>query len=200
MHLLQTWMLSKTSIGFPISQATALEAKIIARDIQRTQKDIEEIDKILSVYCMEKDNYRNLLTIPGYGPFTAAVFKSTVGDIDNFNHQRQLVKLAGIDIETMTSGKFAGKEKISKKGNSLLRYAVCQAASVAIARHKVIRQMFQDKLKERGNSKVAKAKLKIKFAEKFLRAAFVMLKNNVPFDINLFNAPVEDPVEHYVRA
>ena len=60
--------------------------------------------------------------------------------------------------------------------------------------------MFQNKLKERGTSKEAKAKLKIKFAEKIIRAAFVMLKNNVPFNINLFNVPVDDPVLNNVRA
>ncbi|MCB4791584.1 MAG: hypothetical protein LHV68_06820 [Elusimicrobia bacterium] len=46
----------------------------------------------------------------------------------------------------------------------------------------------------------SRGKLKIKFVEKFLRAAFVMLKNNVPFDINQFNVPVDDPVFKNVRA
>ena len=123
-----------------------------------------------------------------------------LGNINDFHHHRQATKFAGLDVETMTSGKFSGKEKISKKGNSLLRYAVCQASNVAISKNATIREMFERKLKERGNSREAKAKLRIKFAEKFLRAAFYMLKNNVPFDINLFNVPVDDPVSNYVRA
>ena len=199
LRLVETWQAAKTSIGFSIPAPTTLEAALIARDIQRTQKDIAEIDKILSAFCIQNDVYRQLLSIPGYGIFTTSVFKSII-NIDNFISDRQIIKFAGLDIETMTSGKFQGKEKISKKGNSLLRYAVCQAANVAISKNKVIRQMFQDRLKERGNSKIAKAKLKIKFVEKFLRAAFVMLKDNVPFDINKFNVPVDDPVLNYVRA
>lgn len=193
-RLSKIWLKAKTSIGFPIPSATTLEAKLIARDIQRTQKDIASIDKILSDFCLQPDVYRRLLSIPGFGVFTTAVFKSILGNIQNFNHSRQIVKFAGLDIETMTSGNFKGKEKISKKGNSLLRYTVCQATNVAISRNKVIRQLFQDKLKERGNSKEAKAKLKIKFAEKFLRTAFFLLKNDVPFDINYFTIPVDDPV------
>jgi transposase len=199
LRLAETWQAAKTSIGFDIPLATELEAKLISRDIQRTQKDIAEIDKILSIFCMQNDVYRQLLSIPGYGVLTTSVFKSTI-NIDNFISDRQITKFAGLDIETMSSGKFQGKEKISKKGNSLLRYTICQAANVATSRNKAIRQMFQDKLKERGNSKIAKAKLKIKFVEKFLRAAFVMLKNNVPFDINKFNVPVDDPVLINVRA
>ncbi|MCB4790784.1 MAG: IS110 family transposase [Elusimicrobia bacterium] len=198
LRLTQTWQAAKTSIGFPMPSAIILESKLIARDIQRTKKDIAEIDKILFAFCMQDDVYRQLLSIPGYGIFTTSVFKSNI-NIDNFISDRQITKFAGLDIETMSSGKFQGKEKISKKGNSLLRYAVCQAANIAIAKNKIIRQMFQDKLKERGNSKTAKAKLKIKFVEKFLRTAFVMLKNNAPFDINQFNVPVDDPVLDNVR-
>lgn len=198
LRLAETWQAAKTSIGLPIPSSTTLEAKLIARDIQRTKKDIAQIDKILSVFCMQNDVYRQLLSIPGYGIFTTSVFKSTI-NIDNFISDRQITKFAGLDIETMSSGKFQGKEKISKKGNSLLRYAVCQATNVAISKNKVIRQMFLYKLEERGNSKIAKAKLKIKFVEKFLRAAFVMLKDNVPFDINQFNVPVDDPVLDSVR-
>ncbi len=199
-RLSQVWQNAKTSIGLPMPSASILEGKLIARDIKKTQKDIAEIDKILSHYCMQNDVYYNLFSIPGFGVFTTAVFKSVIADINTFSHDKQLVKLAGLDIETMTSGKFAGKEKISKKGSSLLRFAVCHATNVAISKNKVIGQMFQKKLKERGNSKEAKAKLKIKFAEKILRAAFVIMKHNVPFNINIFSVPVDDPVLNSVKA
>jgi len=180
--------------------ATILESKMIARDIQRTQKDIAHIDKILAEFCTQNDVFANLLSIPGFGTFTASVFKSILGDINDFNYAEQIVKFAGLDIETMSSGNFKGKEKISKKGNSLLRFAVCQATNIAVSKNKVIKQMFQHKLNDRGNSKTAKAKLKIKFAVKFISAAFVMLKNNLTFDINRFNVPVNDPVLRTVRA
>lgn len=200
LRLAQAWQSAQTSIGFPMPTSTILEAKMIARDIQRTQKDISQIDKILYNFCISKDVFRQLLTIPGFGVYVSSVFKSTISDIGDFIHPRQLLKLSGLDIETMTSGKYKGKEKISKKGNSLLRSAICQATNIAVSKNKVIRQMFCDKLKQHGNSKQAKAKLKIKFAEKLIRAAFVILKNNVPFDINMFNVPVDDPVLNTVRA
>lgn len=199
-RLSKVWHTAKTSIGFPMPSATVLEAKLISRDVQRTQLDIHGIDKKLYEFCNHNDEYRSLLTLPGFGIFTIAVFKSIIGNINDFVHWRQIVKFAGLDIETMTSGNFTGKEKISKKGSSLLRYAICHATNVAVSKNKVIKQLFQNKLKERGNSKIAKAKLKIKFAEKFLRAAFVMLKNNEPFNINLFNVPVDDSALSSVRA
>ena len=200
LRLMETWQTAKTSVGFRILQSTTLEAKMIARDIKKIKKDISVIDKILTDFCSPNDTFHNLLSLPGFGIFTTSVYKSFLDNIENFNHHRQITKFAGLDIETMSSGNFKGKEKISKKGHSLFRFATCQATNVAVSRHKIIRQMFQDKLKERGNSNESKAKLKIKFAEKIIRAAFVMLKNKVPFNINLFNVPVDDPVLNNVRA
>ena len=60
---------------------------------------------------MQKDVYKNLLSIPGYGIFTTSVFKSTISNIDGFNYDGQIVKFAGLDIETMTSGNFKGIKK-----------------------------------------------------------------------------------------
>ncbi len=200
LRLAQIWQTAKKSIGFSINSSSIFEAKIIARDIRKTQQDISDTDKILTGFCNKNDVYYNLFSIPGFGVFTTAVFKAFLDDIANFNHSRQIIKFAGLDVETMSSGRFKGREKISKKGVALLRYAVCHATNVAVSRHTVIKQMFEECLKKRGDSKQAKAKLKIKFAEKIMRAAFAMLKNNVPFDINLFNVPVEDPVLNNVRA
>lgn len=108
--------------------------------------------------------------------------------------------MAGIDLELMESGTYHGNAKISKKGNALFRYALSAAVNVAISRNKQIRDLFLDQLRMRGNTKSAKAKLKIKFIEKFIRVAYVLLKDNVPFDINYFNVPVREPVHTNVRA
>ena len=132
--------------------------------------------------------------------FFTAVFKACIDDINAFRYPRQLLKLAGIDVESMTSGKYAGRERISKKGMSLLRYAVCQAVSIAVSRNRQMRALFEQELLKRGGTKQAKAKLKMKFADRFIRTSFALLKNNQPFDFKRFNVPVDDPVSDNVRA
>jgi transposase len=199
-RLMRIWHAAKTSIGCDVPPSACMEAKIIARDIRQIQKDLKEIDRKLEEYSNEEDCFRQLLSIPGYGNFITAVFKAFIEDINAFDYPQQLIKLTGIDVESMTSGKYAGKEKISKKGISLLRFAVSQAVSVAISKNKQIRALFEQKLLKMGGSKHARAKLKIKFADRFIRTAFVLLKNNMPFDFNRFNVPVDDPVLNSVRA
>jgi transposase len=197
---LSVWNAAQTSVGCTAPASVAFEAKIIARDIHQTQEDIEEINQKITEYCNENDRFHHLLSMPGFGVFISAVFKACIEDINAFRYPRQLLKLAGIDVESMRSGSFAGKEKISKKGMALLRYAVCQAANIAVSKNKQMRVLFEQKLIKLGGSKQAKAKLKIKFADRFIRTAFALLKNNEPFDFNRFNVPVDDPVLNNVRA
>lgn len=199
-RITNTWHCASHSIGYGAPPSIIFGSKLLARDIRRIQQDISAIDEILNQFCQTSGVYRQLLTMPGFGLFTTSVFRSTVGDINKFNHSQQVVKLAGIDLELMESGTYHGNAKISKKGNALFRYALSAAVNVAISRNKQIRDLFLDQLRMRGNTKSAKAKLKIKFIEKFIRVAYVLLKDNVPFDINYFNVPVREPVHTNVRA
>lgn len=193
-RLSAVWHTAQTSIGYPAMSATVWEAKLLASQMRTILTDVEQIDRKLEDFCQPDDAYRVLFSLPGFGLFTSCVFKAVIGNIKDFSHDKQVLKLAGLDLETMSSGQFRGQERISKKGNALLRYALCQAVNVAIAKNEQIKEIFKAKLKTLGNSKKAKAKLKIKFAAKFIRIAFVLLKNQVVFDINRFKVLVEDPV------
>lgn len=193
-RLSYVWHIAQTSIGYPAMSATIWEAKLLASQLKTILTDVEQIDRKLEDFCQPNDAYRVLFSLPGFGLFTSCVFKAVIGDIKDYSHSKQLLKLAGLDLETMSSGHFQGQERISKKGNALLRYALCHAVNVAVAKHEHIKEIFQAKLNTLGNSKKVKAKLKIKFAAKFIRIAFVLLKKQVPFDINRFKVLVEDPV------
>jgi len=199
-RLISIWEAAQTSVGCSAPPSIAFEAQIIARDIRQILDDLKRIEKQLAIFCSERDSFQQLQTIPGFGNFVTAVFKACIGDINAFDHPRQLTRLAGIDVESMTSGTYAGRERISKKGIALLRYAVCQAVSVAVSRTKDMKALFEQRLSAQGGTKQARAKLKIKFADKLLRTVFYILKNDVPFDFKRFNVPVDDPAFDYVRA
>lgn len=199
-RLVNVWHCAKRSIGCATPISVKHDAKMIVCNIKRIQQDISDVDKKLGRLVNISGPFRQLLTMPGFGPFTTAVFRTVIGDVKNFNHVRQLEKLAGVDLEIAESGTYKGQSKISKKGSPLFRYAVFSAVNVAVSKNKQIKAIFLEKLKERGNTRTAKAKLKLKFVSKFIRIAYVLLQKNIPFDINLFNVPVREPVLNYVRA
>ncbi|WP_413789373.1 transposase [Paenibacillus tyrfis] len=62
-----------------------------------------------------------MLSVPGVGVVTVAGFLAEVGDIHNYDHGQQIIRLAGLNLKENSSGKRKGKTGISKRGRSRLR-------------------------------------------------------------------------------
>jgi len=123
-----------------------------------------------------------------------------VKNINSYNNIKQIEKRAGLDLEYSQSGMYKGQLSISKKGNALLRYALCSAAKVAL-KNKVFKDLFLKKLEIKGVCRENKLKLHIKCAEKLLRIACAVVKNNTPFSSEyIIHSPVEQPELNNVRA
>jgi transposase len=183
------WEKAQYSIGRPKNNASALAIKLILEDIQRLKRIIRLADDNIYEICGADKNYPLLRTIPGFGPVLTSIFMAYVGDIDNYYKAGQLCKLSGLDLEYTSSGKYHSQANISKKGCSLLRYALCEAALKSL-KNKIIKQYFKTKLMIKGSSQRNKAHLRIKLADKLLRSAFAVLKKQQPFDIYKFVGPV----------
>ena len=57
-----------------------------------------------------------MLEITGIGRDTVAGFFAEVGDLSEYNHPRQIPKLAGLSLKENTSGKHKGRTRITKRG------------------------------------------------------------------------------------
>jgi len=183
------WDLAHDSIGCQKSCSCELNLQVLLEDAKCLQLQIKRINLEIKHQCSQREDYNLLQTIPGFGPWVASCFIAYLGNINNYDHPKQLTKYVGIDLEYSQSGKFHSRAAISKKGNALLRYAICTAA-VTSMRNPFIHSYCQKNLLLKGATPVTKAKLRIKLADKFLRAAFVILKKQKPFNINLFVNPV----------
>ena len=179
------WLKAKNSIAIPKNENVEIEIKFVLEEIKMLQNNLKEMNEKIKSFSLQSEDYKLLLTIPGFGPVITSIFLAHVGNIENYSKASQLTKLAGLDLEYKQSGKYHGKAKISKKGNSLLRYALCSAANHA-KKNKIIKLYFTKK----NNSKAFTTKLRIKLADKLLRAAYAVLKNKTPFNVNQFVNPV----------
>ncbi|WP_018085678.1 IS110 family transposase [Desulfurispora thermophila] len=71
-----------------------------------------------------------LLTIPGMSTVQVATIISEVGNLDNYNSARQLIKLAGLNLVENSSGNHKGQTQISKRGRAKLRCTLFRVALV----------------------------------------------------------------------
>jgi transposase len=127
--------------------------------IARTKKHIVFLDRQIEQIGKEiktvvgKDEALNtklkyLLSIPGVGLLTAAVIVAETNGFAAFESIKQLTSYAGLDIRIAESGKWKGKSKISKRGNSHIRKALFMP-SLSKIRHNQETKQFYERLKDK---------------------------------------------------
>lgn len=84
-----------------------------------------------------------MLTVPGVGVITVAGFLAEVGDLNNYDHGQQIIRLAGLNLKENSSGKRKGKTGISKRGRSRLRALLFRAVMPLVAKNEAFKALHQ---------------------------------------------------------
>jgi len=172
-----------SSIGCAVHPSVAFEAKALLETLQRLHVAILETDKRIAEACGRFEEYRSLLSIPGFGPDISAKVLGAIGDPHRFQNHRQVLKTAGLDLSADRSGKRNNVTPvISKRGKADLRYGLYQAALVAPNKDPSFMRYFAAKLEGRQKEKGITTKMRVKLAAKVLVIAGTLMKRKEPFD------------------
>lgn len=110
----------------------------IEKELERRVKKDEEVSKKI----------KKVTTIPGVGFRTVVIIAAETQGFANFTSMRQLSSFAGYDIQLRESGKYKGKTRISKKGNSHIRRAMYMP-SISAKKYSGTYKNFFERLNER---------------------------------------------------
>ena len=77
-----------------------------------------------------------LMTAPGVGPLTAQAFVATIDDPSRFESGEQVASYIGLAPSVRQSGETEYRGRITKGGDSLLRWLLVEAAHVLLTRTK----------------------------------------------------------------
>ena len=178
---------ARVSVGCPMDEDARFEARMIANRIKRLRERVKETEGRIERVCRRHKAYHLLRTIPGFGPFVASQVLGRIGDPHRFKGRKQVLRLAGLDLNAKRSGKRSASAVpvISKRGNTSLRYALYQAALVATYFDDRFRAIFTHCLRGREKERGIKTKVRVKLAAKMLVIAWTMMKNETAFDPSL---------------
>jgi transposase len=130
--------------------------------------------------------YTALMTLPGVGQILSSVIMLETGPIQRFEH----VGCYASYCRKVTS-KWTSNDKVKghgnrKNGNRYLAWAFSEAAERARCSHAGCRDFYHRKLRKKKHAMVAHNAL----AHKLARAAYYILKDNVPFqEEKMFGTP-----------
>jgi transposase len=117
---------------------------------------------------------RMILSLKGIGPVTAAGLIGEVGDFTKFGTISEVLKLAGLDLYEVSSGKHRGKLSISKRGRPLIRKLLYLAALSTVRKGGVMHEWYQRAL-GRG---MIKTKALVAVSRKLLGLIFALVRDH----------------------
>jgi transposase len=172
------------SVGLPVDASACYEARLLVERLKAVKDELAQTMQQIEELCRSLAGYKLLLTIPGFGPYIAALVLSALADPFRFVSRKQVIRLAGLDLNASRSGKKSADSVpvISKKGDADLRYALYQAALIASYHNEGFRRIYHRMIENRGGERGIKTKARVKLAAKMLVIAWTLLKNSEPFD------------------
>ena len=120
---------------------------------------------------------KKIMTIPGLGFITIiTVIAETKGFVE-ITSIKQLISYAGYDVQIRESGKWKGKSRISKKGNSYIRAIMYMPTVSSITHNNVNKQFYERLTKYKVNGLIALTALQ----RKNLGLIYTLWKNDTEF-------------------
>jgi transposase len=177
--LSELYLVAKESIGLPVDK-DGLAVQTFRLQVERylvlTQQR-DQLEASAEQALGELPDYQRLKTLPGIGPILALTILAESGDLRRFPHHRHYLKFCGFDLCAIQSGQSQGRYRLSKRGNSRLRYAYWIAATVAI---RMRENSFRSKYERYISKDPANADLRRKacsaVAAKIARVAHALIK------------------------
>lgn len=178
------WEGAKASVGCALHDAVRWEAPQVVKRLTALREELREAEDRMVQAAQRLPGYASVISVPGIGPAVAAMTLAAIGDAHRFQHPRQVLRTAGLDLCASRSGKTSERvvPKISKQGKPMLRYALVQGARVAARSSEPVRAYFTQLLEGRQQERGIRGKRTVKLASKLLVVAWTLMKKGEVFD------------------
>ena len=176
---------AQRSIGIKqIGSADRYRLRMCLEEVKRTVLTLKDMDRQLK--CMVKDipSATYLMSIPGIGHLSAAVFLGELGDPAHFHNARQIVKYAGYDPQERDSGSRVSRRFISKKGRWLLRKYLFFMSMRVVVLSKYFQAYYYRKLEatNRVGQQPRRKEMLCAVAIKLIKVIFALLRDQRTFE------------------
>lgn len=160
--------------------AISLQMRLVLDSLQTVESHLAEVEVAQAKALNEVPYAQHLLTIPEISTVTLATVLGETGDISQFRNAGALIKLAGLNLYSVSSGLFSGRTRISKRGRPLLRKIIFLAALRLSKKGRPLNEFH-----ERLAIRLAKPQVAIACSRKLLRLMHAMVRDQVDYQPGL---------------
>ncbi len=148
-------------------------------------QQINQIDVFLKNVEKEMENTlpkipyaKNLLSVKGLGIVSVSGLIGEVGGFQNYKSDEQLIKVAGLGLYEISSGRHKGQRHITKTGRSALRKILHMAVLGMISENGIYHNEYKKYIENKKPSLVAM----VNICKKLLRLTFALAKSGVDYN------------------
>ena len=132
------------SIGLTEGEKMArFEIASLLRQLKLLQADLDALTVQLEELAKQMTDYEYLASVPGIGDATIVELLSEIGTFTQYEHPRQLIKLAGLTLRENSSGQHKGQKRISKRGRRKLRAVLFRVMMPLIRHNRAFKALHQ---------------------------------------------------------
>jgi transposase len=178
---------SKHSVGVREGlEAIRLSMRLILSSLCSVESQLSVVEKTQREALRQIPYAEQLLTIPEIGSVTVATILGETGDLRQYRSAEALIKLAGLNLYSLSSGTFHGRTRITRRGRPLLRRIIYLAALRMGKQGRPLAE-FHDRLLGR----LAKPQIAVACSRKLLRMMFAMVRDGTVYQPDWLAAPAE---------
>ena len=143
--------LCKKSNAINIDNFSKYEIKRLYERYQQLVNELEEIKNKLKELASQIDYVEKLVEISGINYISVVGIIAETGDLRNYEHAKQVMKMSGLSLKESSSGQKKGKKHISKRGRSKLRRNLKQIGIALVKNNNFFLQLHTYYTTERDN-------------------------------------------------
>jgi transposase len=144
--------------------------------LKALDEQILVVESKIAGVAVGDERVRLLMTMPGIDYFAASLLVSEVCDINRFRNDKALVCWAGLAQSIHQSGRTVRIGRITKQGNSRVRWVLVQCAQTARLHDERFKRFYDRYVRGKGHGKAVVA-----VAHEMLRIVYFMLKRMEPY-------------------
>ena len=173
--------LSEKTSGIKPDKYTKKEIKYLYDRYLTLVKEMEEIEEELIELASKIDYVERAVEICGVGYMSMIGIIAETGDLNNYDHAKQVLKMSGLSLKETSSGQKKGKKSISKRGRPLLRRNLKQIGMALVGNNSFFMQLHNYYTTQREN-KLTKLISINAIIRKFVYILMALVKNKESFD------------------
>ncbi|MFJ7734688.1 IS110 family transposase [Lysinibacillus sp. NPDC097231] len=175
---------SQHSIGLTEGLMMArIEIATLLTQYKLKQSQLDTLTEQLTELAKEMTDYEYLNSVPGISNATIVELLSEVGSLTQYDHPRQLIKLAGLTLRENSSGQHKGQKRISKRGRRKLR-ALLFRVMMPLLRHNEAFKKLHEYYTTRTANPLRKKQSIVVLCGKLLKILHTLCKKRVYFDVS----------------